>query len=228
MFLVNSEWRMTVIFSISCRARSQVSTVDLMAVSSSDSSAVSRARSAARAGFRCTFLGRRTELLDLRSDGGELRAQRRGRIVRLGKDGLDVDTQTPELLFELGHVLDCLFRRLDRARQARHVLDDGRRQCGLGRLGLRLGRRRLRWDWGSAGGGAWATAGASHAIATRNAARRTRPSRPPRRTPGCDHGDRTRRGSGAAGEAAAATPGRHSHSRRSRPCHPTSPTASRG
>ena len=29
------------------------------------------------------------------------------------------------------------------------------------------------WDWGSAGGGAWAAAGASHAIATRNAARRT-------------------------------------------------------
>ena len=38
------------IFSISWRARSQVSTVDLMAASSSDSSAVSRARSAARAG----------------------------------------------------------------------------------------------------------------------------------------------------------------------------------
>ena len=54
MFLVNSEWRRTVIFSISCRARSQVSTVDLTAASSSDSRAVNRARSAARAGASVT------------------------------------------------------------------------------------------------------------------------------------------------------------------------------
>ena len=76
-FLVNSEWRSTVIFSISWRARTQVSSVDLMAPSSAEASAVSRARSAAIAGASggASLPGGGPELLDLRLDGGELRPQ---------------------------------------------------------------------------------------------------------------------------------------------------------
>ena len=87
MFLVNSEWRRTVIFSISCRARTQVSTVDLMAPSSSEASAVSRARSAAMAGASAgaSLPGGRPELLDLGLDGRQLRAQRLGGVERIRK-----------------------------------------------------------------------------------------------------------------------------------------------
>ena len=138
-FLVNSEWRRTVIFSISCRARTQVSSVDLMAPSRSAASAISRARSAARAGASggpsLPGGGPSFSIWDLTAAS----CGRSVSAVCVDSERI-VSTSTrspPELLFELGQVLDRLFGGLDGARQARDAVGDGGRQ-GRGLRRLRL------------------------------------------------------------------------------------------
>ena len=149
-FLVKSEWRRIVIFSISWRARTQVSSVDLMALSRPAASAISRARSAARAGASGgpSLLGGGPSFsiwdLTAASCGRSVSAV----CVEFGEDRLDIDAQPAQLLFELGQVLDRLFSGLDGARQPRDAVGDVGRQGRLRRLclcgfGLRLRRRRL-------------------------------------------------------------------------------------
>ena len=77
--------------------------------------------------------GRRPELLDLRSDGGQLRAQRLSGLGRVGQDALDVDAQPAQLLFELGQVLNGLLGGLDGGCEPRDAVGDVGRQRHLRR-----------------------------------------------------------------------------------------------
>ena len=175
-FLVKSEWRSTVIFSISWRARTQVSSVDLMAPSSAAASASEAgALGRDRRRLRGRILGGRgPELLDLRSDGGELRAQRLGGVGGVGQDALHVDAQPAQLLFELGQVLYRLLGGLDGRRQPRNAVGNvGTGSVALSGAGWEEGVRQAAGaaGCGGAGCGACAAAGAASAIASSAAAR---------------------------------------------------------
>jgi hypothetical protein len=169
--LVKSEWRSTVIFSISWRARTQVSSVDFYG---SIERGGQRRQPCPLGGNRGRLGGRilcglRPELLDLRFDGGQLRAQRLSGLGRVGQDALDVHAQPAQLLLELGQVLNGLLGGLDGGREPRNAIGNVGRQRHL--------RRRSFWGAGAAGCvgagcGACAATGAIDTSATRSAARK--------------------------------------------------------
>jgi hypothetical protein len=94
--------------------------------------------------------GLRPELLDLRFDGGELRAQRFCGLGGVRQDALDVDAQPSQLLFELGQVLYGLLGGLDGGCESRDAIGNvgrqrhlrWRRLGGSGYSRLRRGGRR--------------------------------------------------------------------------------------
>jgi hypothetical protein len=87
--------------------------------------------------------GLRPELLDLRFDGGQLRAQRLSGLGRVGQDALDIHAQPAQLLLELGQVLNGLLGGLDGGREPRNAIGNVGRQRHL--------RRRSFWGSGCCG-----------------------------------------------------------------------------
>ena len=145
-FLVNSEWRSTVIRSISWRARTQVSFARLDgAVVGAGERCQARALAGHLRGFGRGILGRgRAQLLDLGFDGIELRAERLGRLRGLVEDFFDLRAQAAELVLEAGQLLQRLLRFRQRCGHLAQAGGDLRRQRGLCRRCWLRRRRCLR------------------------------------------------------------------------------------